>query len=89
MITEWFMSIGLSIAQWFLGLFGDDPAPDWLTGFSGFIADMFDRVSGLGAWFPFVIFGAAVAANFSLWIVLWSVKGIRWLWGLTPFSGGS
>lgn len=89
MITEWFISIGQAIAQWFLGLFGTDAPPDWITSVAGFVTELFARVAGLGAWLPFPLIGTVGAALLGLWAVFWLIKGIRWLWGLTPFSGGS
>lgn len=89
MITEFFLSIFTTIAQWFIGLFGTDGPPEWMVEFASFITELVARASGLGAWFPFVLFGTVFGAVIALWLALWGPKFIRWLWGLTPFSGGS
>jgi hypothetical protein len=60
-----------------------------MTGVSTFLADIVTRVQGLGAWIPFALFGGMAGTLLAIWAVFWIVKGIRWLWGLTPFSGGS
>jgi hypothetical protein len=89
MISEFFIALGENFMVWFLGLFGDGEPPEWLTQVSGFFAEVFARAAGLGAWIPFAVIGIVAAALLALWFPLWGVKGIRWLWGLTPFSGGS
>lgn len=89
MISEWFIDIGLGLQAWFLGLFGDEPIPDWLTSTSTFISELGLRVSGLGAWVPLGLLGTVCVGLLGFWGLFWLVKGIRWVWGLTPFSGGS
>lgn len=89
MVTEWLIGLGVAIVEWFVSLFGDAEPPEWLTGVSGFIAELFARASGLGAWVPFVLIGIVGGSVFATWAVLWLVKLIRWAWGLTPLSGGS
>lgn len=89
MITEWFIAIGQAIADWFLGLFGDDAPPAWLGQVADFISDLVARADGLGAWVPWPLFGTIAGFLVLLWLVFWVVKGIRWVWGLTPLSGGS
>ena len=89
MIVEWFLDLMAGISDWFMGLFGTDEPPAWLSGIGGFIGQLVERASGLGAWFPFVLFGAVAGTCLALWLTFWIVKGIRWVWGLTPFSGGS
>lgn len=89
MITEWFISLGVGIADWFLGLFGEDEPPVWLDGIADFFADLATRAAGLGAWIPWPLFVTVATFVLALWSVFWIVKGVRWIWGLTPFSGGS
>lgn len=89
MITEFFMDFAVLLQGWFLGLFGDDPPPLWITDVSTFFADVFDSALGLGAWVPFPLLGIVIMSVGGLWATFWIVKGIRWVWGLTPFSGGS
>jgi hypothetical protein len=88
-ISEWFIGLALTIQEWFLGLFGDDPVPTWITEPATFLAEISARVSGLGAWFPFPLLFTMIGTLLAAWLGFWLVKGIRWLWGLTPFSGGS
>lgn len=89
MIVEWLMDLWAAFCDWFLSLFGTDPVPAWLSDLGPFVADILDNASGLGAWFPFVVFGAVASTVCAVWLTLWLIKGLRWLYGLTPFSGGS
>lgn len=89
MIIEFFIDIWESLCTWFISLFGTDDAPAWLSQLSGMVHEMYLRASGLGAWFPFALLGTVIGSYVTTWLVIWLVKGVRWLWGLTPFSGGS
>lgn len=89
MISEFFLNLAATIGAWFLSLFGTEGPPAWLTTAGGFIAELAARVAGLGAWVPWPLFGTVTTAVLALWAGFWLVKGIRWLWGLTPLSGGS
>lgn len=89
MISEWFLDLFAGIVEWFASLFGDGDVWPWLTGMSDFISDLLENAAGLGAWFPFVLFGLVAGTYFTLWFLFWGLKFLRWLWGLTPFSGGS
>jgi hypothetical protein len=89
MITEWFIGLFNSIIQWVIDLFGDAEPPEWMTGIGGFLAELFARASGLGAWVPFALVGIVGGTVLTTWGVLWLVKLFRWGYGLTPFSGGS
>lgn len=89
MIVEWFLGLFISIQEWFLSLFGEEGPPDWIADAADFMAELLLSVSGLGGWVPFVLLGVVAAALSSTWLVLFGIKFVRWLWGLTPFSGGS
>lgn len=89
MIVEFFMQILATIQGWFIDLLGTDSPPPWVKGAAAALGDVIERASGLGAWFPFALLATVTAFLLSLWLVLWSIKGGRWVWGLTPFSGGS
>lgn len=89
MITEAFLDLFAGFIEWFLGLFGTDSPPAWLDDLAGFVTELVSRASGLGAWFPFALFGTIAATVIGLWAIFWAIKGLRWIWGLTPFSGGS
>lgn len=89
MITEWLLDLCVTVVTWFTGMFGDAEVPDWLLGVTGWIGDLLESAAGLGAWVNFPLVAAVAAAVFGTWLVLWLVKALRWLWGLTPLSGGS
>lgn len=89
MISEWFINLFNGFQTWIASLFGQGDPPAWLDSAASFIGDTAARASGLGAWLPWEVGGVVGGGLLTLWGVLWLVKGIRWLWGLTPLSGGS
>lgn len=89
MITEWLMHIWTGIVEWISSLLPDDDPPAFLTGIGDALGFVVGSAAGLGAWVPWPLMGTVAAIILTLWTVLVSIKGIRWLWGLTPFSGGS
>lgn len=89
MIAEWFVGLFAGIQTWFVGLFGTAAVPEWLSTVASFLGDVTARASGLGAWLPWALMGTVGGGLLTLWGALWLVKGVRWVWGLTPFSGGS
>jgi hypothetical protein len=88
-ITEWFIAFFSDLLDWFLEFFGDHEPPAWIGDAAVFVTDLFNSIAGLGAWVPFPVFGMVAAAVSVFGFVLFGVKGLRWLYGLTPFSGGS
>lgn len=89
MITEWFFSLWVGVVEWFSSLLPQDDPPDFLSTVAGFIEDLVASSAGLGAWVPWAFLGLVGGTILTLWLVLVLVKGVRWVWGLTPFSGGS
>lgn len=89
MVTEWFISIGTTIAQWGIGLFGNWELPDWLLGLQGMLAQLWASVVGLGAWIDWGFISTVALSVIGLWGVVFLVKGVRWLVGWLPTMGGS
>lgn len=89
MIPEWLMDIWVGFTEWVLTLFGEDAPPSWLLNVGPFMTDVLQKASGLGAWFPFQVFGAVASFIAALWLAFWLIKGVRWLYGFTPFAGGT
>lgn len=89
MITESFLDLWYGFCGWVLDLFPDDPPPPWVSDVAGFVTDLLEGAAGLGAWFPFAFFGIVAGTVVTLWIVFWAIKGLRWVYGLTPFAGGT
>tara|TARA_R110002124_G_scaffold225554_1_gene390888 strand:+ start:4760 stop:5029 length:270 start_codon:yes stop_codon:yes gene_type:complete len=89
MITEWLLDLFLSLMEWFASQLPTDDPPAFLSDVAGFVDEIAGMAAGLGAWVPWSYLGVVASSILILWLVLVSVKGLRWLWGLTPFSGGS
>ena len=88
MITEWIMSIGVSIAEWFISLFGTGEPPEWLSTITTWLGTLMASVVGLGAWVPWGLLITVSTGVFAVWLIGFLVKGVRWLIGLIPTMGG-
>ena len=88
MITQFFMGIGQSVADWFLGLFGTGEPPAWLSEVGGFVASLLASVSGLGAWVPWAFAITVAGVVSAVWLSGFLLKAVRWLVGLIPTMGG-
>lgn len=90
MITEWFLALSLTVAEWFVGLLPDD---DWSDGMVVTGANALTSIMVAGGsisnWFPLDVLALALSFTITAYALLLLVKIVRWLWGLTPFSGGS
>lgn len=89
MIAEWFIGIYTGMLEWFLELLPTDDPPEFLTSAPDAVETITQSAAGLGAWVPWSYLGIVASTILLLWGILSLVKGVRWLWGLTPFSGGS
>lgn len=90
MIVEWFIQLGTGFVSFFVGLLPDS---DWSDGFvvsaTNAVSSLMVAAGQISAWFPFPEVTVALVALVAWYVALLGVKIIRWLWGLTPFSGGS
>lgn len=88
MIPEWFMGLGVGIAEWFLSLFGTGEPPEFLSQLSTWLGGLISAASGFGAWVPWAFALTVATIVVSLWLLGFVVKGVRWLIGLIPTMGG-
>ena len=88
MITEWFISIGMGIAEWAVGLFGTADPPAYLTSLTTWLGTIINGASGFGAWVPWPFALLVAGVSLTLWLAGFVIKGIRWLIGLIPTMGG-
>lgn len=89
MIIEWILSLCSTLLDWFLSLFGTADPPAFIGQAGDTLATLVNGAYGLGAWVPWTVCAPIALGVFSYWLVVVGIKGVRWLWGLTPFSGGS
>jgi hypothetical protein len=83
------MSLVQGFVSWFLDTFGSWSPPSVLTtGRSGLVSVMSNFV-GLGVWVDFTVVGTCFGVAIATFLVVFAIKGARWVWGITPFSGGS
>ena len=90
MITEWFIDLLVGFAEWFLTLL---PDMDWADGMvvdaSNAMSSVMVAAASISAWFPWGVLFATANIVLGCYVALFALKFARWLWGLTPFSGGS
>lgn len=89
MIVEWFASLGVTVATFVLSWFDGIEVPTWLDDFAGIIAQVIAGGAGMGAWIPWALLWSVLAAVFALWLIGFTVKGVRWLVGWLPTMGGA
>lgn len=89
MITEWFISLAVGFLQWATGLLGTAAPPQFISDAAGAVTGIVNSAAGLGAWIPWAYLGVVGGGVLTYWLVVVGVKAVRWVWGLTPFSGGS
>lgn len=88
MITEFFIGIGVWIAEFILGLFDFD-LPDFFTEPPTVVQDLGGMVASLGVWVPWGVLSSAVFWVFALWVIFFLVKLVRQLVAHVPQVGGS
>lgn len=90
MIAEWFIGIGVGLSAWFLGML---PDTDWDDGMvvtgANALSSLMLAGGQISNWFPLDILALALSVTITAYVLLLLVRIVRWLWGLTPFSGGS
>lgn len=90
MIVEFFIALGAGITEWFLSMLPDN---DWDDGMvvtaSNALSSVFSAAGGISNWMPWTVLSATFVFVMGAYVALFMAKVTRWLWGLTPFSGGS
>lgn len=90
MITEWLIDLFVGIGEWFASLL---PDMDWANGMvvdaSNAVGSVMVAAAQISAWFPWGVLTATASVVLGIYVALFALKFIRFVWGLTPFSGGS
>lgn len=90
MITDWLLDLFAGLGEWFMGLL---PDLSWADGMvvnaSNVVTSLMVAAASIGAWFPWAVLTSTAVVVLGLYFLLFGLRVIRWLWGLTPFSGGS
>lgn len=89
MIVEWFLGLAAQVVDWFSSLLPAGDAPAFIGDVTAFFTSLVNGAAGLGGWVPWAYLGVLLGVILLLWLAFASVLGLRWLWGLTPFSGGT
>lgn len=88
MITEWLVSIGTSVAVWFVGLFPELPE-DTMDGATLGISTLAGLVGSMSVWVNWLAVIAQVTLVMGFYFAFLAVKVLRQLFAHVPFFGGS
>lgn len=88
MITEFFITLSATIADWFMGLFPEWNVPPEVAGFDNTVNGFIDDFSGLGVWAPWPLLISIAGIAIIAFTIQLTVKAARWLIGLIPTMGG-
>lgn len=90
MISEFFIEVWVSVCAFFLAML---PDADWDDGMvvtaSNSLSSVLTAAGQLANWFPWTVLSATLVFVIGAFVALFMAKVTRWLWGLTPLSGGS
>lgn len=91
MITEWFIDLGVAIAQWFVGLVPADQVavPPAFASFDSTVNGFIAPFASMGVWVPWTVVITCAGLALAVWAALWLVKAIAWVWGQIPVIGGA
>ena len=89
MITEWLLTICLSIVEFIVGLLPEWEVPDFMQEFASGIADLFDMINGFGAWAPFAYLGILFGVILTTWSVTAIIKLVLRAASHIPGAGGA
>ncbi len=88
MITEFLITIGLSVVGWIGTLFQPFQLPSWLTSSGSGLYAFLNYASGLGAWLPLTALGTCITFLVVCFGSMLASKLILRLWSMLPFIGG-
>lgn len=90
MIVDFFLTTAEALVVWVLGLFPTDfEVPEWITGFTGLIAEILAGAHGMGIWIPWAFVFIVLGGTYLLWSAGLLLKFARFILGLIPTMGGS
>lgn len=89
MIINFLVSLFTSVAGWVGTLVPSFDLPSWFTSFGSTFNGFFQQFDGFGVWANWTLIASILGGVLTFWGVVLSIKILRWIWGLTPFSGGS
>jgi hypothetical protein len=88
-IFELLVTIFVALLELVADLFGDIPAPGWLTGLGDQWADLVGQMGGLGAWIPWALLQTVVMAVLACVAIGFAIKVGRIVLALFTGGGGS
>lgn len=88
MISEWFIGLIQTVANWFIGLMPEWDAPPEFVNFDATLNGFTASFNGLGVWVPWALLVTCVVIAIAAYLIGLTVKAARWVLGLVPTMGG-
>lgn len=88
-VSEFFIWLGITVADWFVSLLPEWDVPPEILGFATTVNDFVAGFSGLGVWAPWPLVIACAGIAVTAWVIGLTVKGIRALAAHIPLVGGA
>lgn len=89
MVTEWFLTLGAGLIDWFWSLFAPIQIPGWVAGLDDQVNGILANVGGLAAWFPWVLAISLAGVTATTYLVCMVIKYGRAVFSYVPFFGGA
>ncbi len=89
MITEWLISVGVLVGDWFVSLFPADDAPSWWVDFDGLVNTVLSQLNGVSVWVDWGYVIAVVGVVLAVWLASFIVKIVRAIAAHIPLFGGA
>lgn len=88
MITEWFISVGVTISAWFVTLLPNFDVPSWFGDVGLNINKFFVGAAGLNPFVDWAFLGVIASVPLGLWALGVVFRLARWVISHVPFFGG-
>lgn len=89
MITEWLISVGAAISDWFVSLLPTDPPPAFIQNFNSMMNSLMSNLSGVSVWVDWAFVLGVVGVVLAVWVTGFGVKFVRAVAAHIPFFGGA
>jgi hypothetical protein len=87
-ITEWLVTVGLSIVTWIGNLFHPFVFPPWMLDPTAGLYSFLNSAAGLGVWMPFAALSLVLTFTAAVFAAMMLAKVLMRVWSMLPVIGG-